>query len=379
MKIVNIRISKGYGGAENYILYLFNYLLDKKFLEITHFTNNKILYESLLKNKQEAYILNKDLDEIGTKKEFINFFFALHNYYSSYKKIFNYLSVSGTKIVILHSTTEKILLTYLLKRKGYKIVWFEHGPFYRAYRFGLIKSLHMKSSFFVDKIFAVSKDTKNDLIEGGISAKKIDVCYIGVDLEYFKPNKKSSSLLKKKLKIKDNVCIVGYVGNVNNEKGINRFVEVANDINSKRNDFLFIVVGGGKELEKLKGRRLKNFVFTGHINNVKDYLQLFDIMLLPTNHNEGISLSIIESMAMETYVITKKIGGSFEVIDSVDNGVLYEDFSSKVLSKKIVDITSQFKKMKQVKKNSRQLVLNKFNIKYNSQIFLDSLMSIHGK
>jgi len=379
MNILNIRISHGYGGAEKFIISLFNSLSNKYVFNVTHFTNNTKLYKNLKIERQRVYKLADELDEVGTKMEILYFLKYIRKYIYSYKRIFNYLANSDTDIIILHSTTEKLLLTFIFKKRGYKVVWFEHGPFYIVPRAMIIKIFHRRVSVYADKILAVSKGTKFDLMKGGVPSNKIIVFYIGIDTNMYKPNKTLKRVLRKKMKIDPKTYCIGYIGNVNYEKGIGRFMEVADNLNEGSDKFSYIVIGTGPAVGEIKkiNKSLRNkYICTGHVDNIHEYLNILDVMLLPTEHIEGISLAILEAMSMGICVVTKDIGGSKEIISNNINGILYKKFLAKRISDIILVIYDNSIQIRQIKINARKTIIENFKLSNSALKFKEIIQTL---
>ncbi len=369
MSVLNIRISNGFGGAEKYILYLFN-RPQNKFPEILHLTNNKLLYKYLSKINCRVLNFEYEIEEVGTKKEIVKLIISIVTYFKAYKKIIRVANINNANVIILHSITEKILLTWVLKILSHKVVWFEHGPLFVTKSSLLIKFLYKYSSKYVDRIFAVSKGTYKDLLANGISKNKLATCYIGIDTNYYKNDSLKALIFKEKTGIIPNKRCIGYLGNLNAEKGITRFIEIAEELVKAGNDYQFLIIGDGPLYDSLTQKySLPNFVFTGFIENVKDYLNILDVMILPTEHFEGISIAILESMSMGVCVITKDIGGNKEIIIDNTNGILYKDFNKTEIVNRIAKLFKDKKRMSCIKINARKTIVDKFSLDVSQHKF----------
>ncbi len=377
MKVLNIRITNGYSGTEKYIIYLFSYFKEHSILKSVTFSNNKEFLKELKACNLDSKMLRNPLFEIGTKKELLK----LVKNFRSFKKAYSYILKFANKfrpdIIILHSMTEKLILTPILKNKGFIVVWEEHESIFSSERSIIIKLWYKFMSSKADKIIAVSKNTKNDLKVGGVDITKIVACYIGIDSDKFKRVGIKRQKMRNLLKIAKSQLCIGYVGNVNTEKGIDRFVSVAKTLLKKDHSYFFIVIGDGPRLKNVKNivKDLKsNFYFTGQVNNVNDYLQAVDILFLPTEHHEGVSLAMIESAFMQIPIITKNIGGNRELVTS-DVGVMYDKFSIKN-SIDIINNLTKNDKYKKIGISARQSVSQRFSSQYAARSFLNVLENV---
>ena len=64
--------------------------------------------------------------------------------------------------------------------------------------------------------------------------------------------------------------------------------------------------------KKLKIRR--NVVFTGYVDDAAPNLKKIDILYFPTHHNEGLSLALLEALALGKIVIARDKGGNRELV-----------------------------------------------------------------
>lgn len=171
-------------------------------------------------------------------------------------------------------------------------------PFFRFY----LKMIYNMA----DKIFAVSEETKNELINDlKIKEEKIIIFrnFVRRDMFYTEYNKKESlrnHLRDKYGYSKDDFIIIGS-GQIQPRKGIEDFYKIA----KKQPDKKFIWVGGMpfkgategyEKMNKIVNSNLKNLQFTGTIDRDKmiDYYILSDIFFLPSIH-ETFGLVVIEA------------------------------------------------------------------------------------
>ncbi|HXS15305.1 MAG TPA: glycosyltransferase, partial [Candidatus Saccharimonadales bacterium] len=284
MKIIINRITRRISGAELYNVYLLGALKKYKDLEILFSSDNDTLSEKVRKMGYTISPIKPPLYEVGTKKQLLFAILLLPQYALVYWKYFR--KNGNFDLIIFESMNEKIFLTFLLKLWNKKIIWIEHGPLFATRRAALIKLLYKLNSNFVDKIICVSKSTQVDLLTAGLNSGKTIVQYIGVDTQkydIFSPQKSFRMRSKLGLLKKE---IIGFLGTVNEEKGIRKFLEVATIISKVKSNAFFVIIGEGNLLEWAKSeaqkRSLSNkFYFTGFIDEIADYLGIFNILLFP--------------------------------------------------------------------------------------------------
>ena len=370
-RILMIRTSSGFSGAENYNLTLAKELFKKKYnIRIEFITDNLKFHKRLIDLKIKSHLLKIQIREVGTKKEFFNAFLISPLLIVNYLKIINQIKNDGQiKTVIFQSMTEKIFLTLVLRFLNYEIIWLEHGPLFITDRFVFVKILYRIQSRMATKIIAVSEDTRRDLNSNGIDSKKVNVISPGIDVKYFDPQVSNKNKIKKRLMVEDRL-VIGYSGGITKEKGIDELLEIVRYISDKISNTLFMMVGAGPYVEHAKKTAKdwnidKNIIFTGYKENVRDYLSVMDVFLFPTKHKEGLSVSLIEAAAMELLIVAHDIGGNGEIILNNVTGFLYKNLDLV----QILNIITNYNSYAKLRKNARLLVIKKFKIENTAEQF----------
>jgi glycosyltransferase involved in cell wall biosynthesis len=230
--------------------------------------------------------------------------------------------------ILLESMTEKLFLSPYLKILGYRVIWIEQGSLFNTTRSPIVKKLYTYKSKWPDAILAVSHDTKKDLIKGGVSAKKVHVVHIGIEKSFFHSRSASRRTGNGKKK-KSKRWTIGFLGSVSKEKGIKEFLDVAYALLENSAYALFCVIGDGPLLgwarNYAKNLKIqKNIVFTGYVEDVRKYVTQIDILFFPTHHHEGLSLALLEALAMGKIVVARDIGGNRELIIDKKTGFLFK-------------------------------------------------------
>jgi glycosyltransferase involved in cell wall biosynthesis len=368
MNILFIRITNRISGAEKYNYYLIEAL--KKYTDINPIiiTDCEEFAKEIRDNKYTVYIFPLSIKEIGTKRDIISVVFQLPIYLITYIKIIKNLnSLYHFRIICLESMTEKIFLTILLKILLYKVIWIEHGPLFITQRAWIIKKLYMLNSYISDKIISVSNNTKKDLIQGGVSQGKIQTLYIGVNIKDFQLRNINKTILP------NNKKIVGYIGTLNKEKGIIDFVHLAKQIIKIDSNIIFLIVGDGSLNQYIRSyirhtSIRKNFLFTGYIKDIRPYIKKMNIIIYPTHHYEGLSITILEALAMGKIVFARDIGGNSELIHHGKTGYLYK-IENTELVKLILNKIYSYDEQKRIAYYSILLIKKHFNQQIQSMHF----------
>jgi len=213
------------------------------------------------------------------------------------------------------------------------------------------------------RIIANSEMIKRQIIDTyGVSPKKIDIVYNGIESKEF--NYKSSfKKLSKEFLFKETHSILLYVGSGFKRKGVEEFLQII----AKLNDSTIIAFILGKEKNIKYYQRLAielkvddQVIFPGPREDVDDFYAVSDIFLFPT-HYEPFSNVILEAMSFENAVFTTRQNGASEILS--DEFVMddSQDFS---IVQKIDQLLSDKEALKSVQK-SNKLLSEQFSIEKN--------------
>ncbi len=162
----------------------------------------------------------------------------------------------------------------------------------------------------------------------------------------------------KEPKFKPNQKIIGWVGRLEKEKNWIHFLEIASFLSKKRDDLVFLVIGGYYAEEAMKRDFLAAVKRVDLVDHLKwvPYLQyermpgVYSLMgvsggcLVPTSVLEPFGMTAIEAMACQCPVVAARVGGFQEIIEEGKNGLLFEvNNTVEALSKieTVIDDTSQ--------------------------------------
>lgn len=152
----------------------------------------------------------------------------------------------------------------------------------------------------------------------------------GVDLRRFDPSAVSASrlaALRKELGIPEGALVVGAVGRLVAEKGYRELFAAARAVRREMPHARFIVLGS-PDREKADAittaeieRARQDIVFTGWVDDVRDFVALMNVFVLPS-WREGQPVSAIEASAMAKPLILTDIRGCREVARHDVEGIL---------------------------------------------------------
>lgn len=282
-------------------------------------------------------------------------FSLLKDFLSLIKLIF-YIKKNNFDIVVGHTPKGALLasLSSYINRTE-KRFYFRHGLMYetsvglKRYILILIEKF---TSYLVTDVICVSKSVLNKSIENRLSGyNKLKIINQGtcngVDSE-IKFNKKNINndrflSLKNTLNINDSDFIVGYIGRISKDKGIDVLVkawfQLLESVNHV-NNYKLVICGpidsrdsiSTKTIDLIKNE--SSIIHVGEVGDTEYYYNLFNVFVLPSLR-EGFPTVVLEASAMELPIITTKSTGC---IDSI-----IENITGKFVSINSLDISNTIK------------------------------------
>ena len=191
----------------------------------------------------------------------------------------------------------------------------------------------------VDLIIAISKATKNDVVDIlGISPKKVKVVYEALPKDIKKvQNNKLIADVKKKYKIKNDFLLS--VATLEPRKNLKRVILAFNEVKKIIPDMQLVLagkLGWDQDIKKMMGKRPKDIIFTGFIDREHELSSLYSsasCFVFPSLY-EGFGLPILEAMVCGCPVVTSNISSMPEVAG--DAAVLVEPLEVESISHGIV-------------------------------------------
>lgn len=172
--------------------------------------------------------------------------------------------------------------------------------------------------------------------------------------------------------------VVSMIARMQNNKDFHMYIQAAKKILEVRDDITFLAVGSGPMESAWKKEVPVNLtshiVFTGRRDDVDEILHISDISVLcsnPETHGEGISNSILESMASGVPVIATIGGGTAEIVDNNVTGYLIKPKDTDDLSKKIVYLLENEKLRHKMGKSSRDKIEKYYSLEYMTEQYIN--------
>ncbi len=182
------------------------------------------------------------------------------------------------------------------------------------------------NNFIADKIIAVSKAARRDLVENCFARQdNSKVIYNAINTNKFRPDIMGDDL-KKELAISENEIIVGSSSRFDNYKGYDYFLEIAKNITATYKNVKFLAVGHGPLTSHLQKRirELKleeKVILNGPRRDMPQVLAAMDIFLFLSTRGEALSCAIAEAMSAGKAIVAANVGQAHELIETEISGL----------------------------------------------------------
>lgn len=307
--ILEMEISKGWGGQEKRTVRLINHLNKDEF---------KVFYvaqpdSNIVKNKDE---IDATIIPLVMRQSY------------DIKAIYNLCKIVKEKkidIISTHSGKDAWLGAIVGKIMDKKVVRVRH----------LQTPINSTASYNLStKVVAVSKQVEKYLEERGVKKEKLQTIYTGIDTARFNPQKEYD--LKKELHIQKDTVLVGIVAVL---RGAKRHIDLIEAISNIKADVRLVIVGSGPQEKNIKDfiedKSVQDkVIMLGHREDVDKILPNLDIFVLPSNM-EALGTSILEASACGVPCIGSRVGGIPECIQDGKSGYLFENQNTKELQEKL--------------------------------------------
>lgn len=247
------------------------------------------------------------------------------------KMIKNILKESNPDIIHAHEYKSHILsaIAKLLSASQCKIVRTYHGqtvtPFkVKPLAISFLEKIVLR--FHTDRIIAVSKDIRSELSK---MYPGTQVSLISNAIMPYADNGTESSIVRSRYGIGSDILWIGTAVRLVDIKNIDMLINAAKELRQRSSKEFRVSIFGEGPLEGSLKKKIEsyhlvdNVILHGQCNNMLPVLKALDIFVL-TSFNEGLPMSLLESMSVGTIPVCTSVGGIPEVIEDEVNGFLVD-------------------------------------------------------
>ena len=134
--------------------------------------------------------------------------------------------------------------------------------------------------------------------------------------------------------------VIGHIGAlVDHHKGQSYIVECARVMAQSHPNVVFLLLGRGRDEDALRQKAdgLSNLRFVGFVENVGDYIELFDMFVFPSLE-EGLGSILLDVMRAAKPIVASDVDGIPDIIRDKENGRLIPAADSEAMRVTLIEL-----------------------------------------
>ncbi len=353
IKVVHLLYSLEMGGAERLVLSIVKHLDRSKYDGIIYSFKGGSLERELIRSKINYHV-------VGKKSRFdAQFPLKLHEA----------LTRERVQVLHCHLFSPNFWGRIVGKVCGIKsIITTEHSMAYR-------KSFSQKVTermlcVLSSKIVAVSEAVRQSQIDQGkIPPERIVTIRNGLEVDAVTAAAngiEGRKILRDQFGVKDDELLILSVGRLIVAKGYENLLLAMPRILESVKKAKLIITGEGPldgELKKLTQdlRISDKVIFTGLRHDVYNIIAASDLCVM-SSVREGLSIALLEYMALGKPVVATDVGANAEVIEQGKSGLIVPIKSSNAIADAVINLINDMNAARRMGDSARQRINNNFNI-----------------
>ena len=297
--------------------------------------------------------------------------------------------VRNNKFDIVHSHGSKAnIFAYRIKKAcKVPVVTTMHSDYKLDYMQSLSKRLTIGTLNSVvlrklDYYIVVTSVFRKMLTQRGFNDNQIYTILNGIDFN--KPLKEYSREAfcnKHNISFNEDDILVGTAARLDPVKDIGTLLEAAKLVVEKNPKVKFIIGGEGEQAKELKERATNlglsnNVFFIGWLNDTYELISILDINVM-TSISEGFPYYLLEGARFSKATICTRVGGIPDLIESSENGYLFEPRDYHTLAEQLLTLAADSKKRKEFGERLYSKADKEFSLSAMCRTQLEIYNSIH--
>ena len=225
-------------------------------------------------------------------------------------------------------------------------------------------------------IISISNSVTDRLTSNGIAAEKIVTIHNGIDPDDVRLKVSDQDILQQ-LNIGSDFNVIGVIGNIKEWKGQEVAVRAMGKVVDVFPNTVCLLIGDTSKEDTYYQERLKslitelglesNIIFTGHVSNVPDYLNVLDIMLHTSIDPEPFGRVLIEAMSLSKPLIASNDGAIPEIVEHGKTGLTFTPGDHQHLAESVISLLQDRGYAEQIGKAGFERLMDNFHINVNVQ------------
>lgn len=220
------------------------------------------------------------------------------------------------------------------------------------------------------QVVAVTEDVRRtSMCMEKIRGDKITTIYNGVDTHFYSSTAELRREARSAYGLTDEHLVIGILAILRPEKRHDIFIRAAASLASRFDHLRFLIVGGNSDddwetriREHARNEGIEDrVIFAGKVANSRPALAAFDISVLCSD-TEGMSNTLLESIAMGLPVVATNVGGNPEVIEDGKSGILFPAGDADALATELARLIADDELRREYSQAARERALSIFSI-----------------
>lgn len=288
-------------------------------------------------------------------------------FWLDFVRLIQFLSKNKPSLVHTYLNTSNVFGVLAAKLAGVPIAISSRRDL-GQFRSGIIGLLERFTARLSDRVICVSQAVQRKVSDlDGLPEDKLTVIYNGVEITGSPSHQVTRSQVKESIGIGDDELVVGMIATMDREeKGHREFIEAAALVVKEIPNVKFLLIGDGYlrksyELRAISSGYKDKIMFLGKRSDVSELLSIMDVSV-NASYSEGMSNTILESMAAGVPVVATAVDGNLETIEDGETGFLVTPKDPGAIAQAAIKILKDKELAKKIGENARKLVSEKFSL-----------------
>ncbi len=241
------------------------------------------------------------------------------------------------------------------------------------FRMAIIKLIEWVCYRYSKSILFLSEYTRQRFIDYFPFKKpRMRIIPGGTDTKKFCPSENTNEIneTRKKIGIPKGHKLLLTVRRLEARMGLDNLISAITEIVHKnpKLKFKLVIAGKGSLSEKLRSQStlsgLDDYIyFAGFVSDdlLPEYYAAADLFIMPTTFIEGFGIATVEALSTGLPVFGTPIGGTTEILQSIDKNLLFRGADAKSMAEKIEWFLKNPNSILSLKSSCREEVLNKYS------------------
>ena len=287
-------------------------------------------------------------------------------------KIIKLIKDEDIEIVHAHGSRAASNLIYPIIKTKLPFIYTVHGWSFHDDQSFLIKKIRSWSEklicHYANQVICVSQsNSETGRITFGL--KDAIVIENGVNLDRFNPHSQYTNL-REEFGFSSSDFVIGFIARCTKQKNPIVFLESLIEAHNTNSSIKGLFIGEGdmdSEVDDfIKSHHMNDYLFRSSFRtDVPELLNAIDVYCLPSLW-EGLSIALLEAMAMEKAIIATPTDGTCELIHNEENGIIIPFNDVHAFTNAVISLAKSPERCKQFGISARSLVEKRFNAKHVS-------------